>query len=389
MALGVPATTNAMRLRPPSTIQETESELDWYWGRLDLVTCARERLWDLLMESRDVFIKVVRRAPRDCPSGKVRWAIEVEEPESSGSILNRHPSVMLVYGRSLEALYRVCLEQAGCRVESAPDANLAMRLYQEHGPYDIVLTDLIHFREIFNYIRSENAEQAFAIVGSCGATGIRFDHKIPVLRQGNQGMKEGIRQTQLLRLVESAIKPKVRVLLVAGYSADERRARALGQPPLSLLGPKSVSPYGLWHLGTSHPESFEVELESNGKNALKRYRERGPYDMVLIDFRLPELAGDDLAMAIREENPAQQITMIMDSGSLGSSDRRRLGDIPVLNLKDLAKARKKEKLRRPSPFHDPGDGQALLDWVKNGLRVTSNRTKRSRTGPGAGICRAV
>src|SRR5205085_7637751 len=134
----------------------------------------------------------------------------------------------------------------------------------------------------------------------------------------------------------SAIKPKVRVLLVAGYSADERRARALGQPPLSLLGPKSVSPYGLWHLGTSHPESFEVELESNGKNALKRYRERGPYDMVLIDFRLPELAGDDLAMAIREENPAQQITMIMDSGSLGSSDRRRLGDIPVLNLKDLA-----------------------------------------------------
>src|SRR5438045_998549 len=134
MALGFPATTNAMRLRPPSTIQETESELDWHWGRLDLVTCARERLWDLLMESRDVSIKVVRRAPRDCPSGKVRWAIEVEEPDkSSGSILNGHPRVMLVYGRSLEALYRVCLEQAGCSVESAPDANSAMRPYQEHG----------------------------------------------------------------------------------------------------------------------------------------------------------------------------------------------------------------------------------------------------------------
>lgn len=55
-----------------------------------------------------------------------------------------------------------------------------------------------------------------------------------------------------------------------------------------------------------------------------------------------------------------------DYGLLFLKDRQIDGrwEIPVLNLKDLAKATKKEKLGRPSPFHDPGDGQALLDWVK-------------------------
>ena len=378
LALGVPVATGAMSLCASSTTEESDTEPDWHWGQLDLVTCARERLWDLLMESRDVSVKVIRRAPRDCPRGKIRWAIEVQEPDkSSQTILNRHPSVLLVYGKSLEALYRVCLEQAGCRVESAPDTNAAIRLYQEKGPYDVVLTD-IRFRELLKHIREETPEQAFAIVGSCGATGIRFDHKIPVLRQGNQGMQQGILQAQLVRLVESAIKPRVRVLLVVGYSADELRAVARGKKPDPLLGPKSVRPYQLWHLGTSHPESFEIELESNGRDAFKRYCEHGPYDMALIDFRLPGLAGDDLALAIRKKNPAQRITMIMDGGSLRSSARRKLEDIPILNLQNVYKARKKEQRRYPPAFLDRGDGEHLLRWVEDGLKLTQKRITKKQ-----------
>jgi len=266
-------------------------------------------------------------------------------------------------------MYRICLEQAGCIVESASDTNAALQLFQENGRYDIVLTDPIHFRELLKRIRTKNPAQAFAIVGSCGATGIRFDHKIPVLRQGNQGMQQGIRQKQLVRLVESAIKPKVKILLVVGYSADEHSALAFGKTPDPVLGPKSVRPYQLWHLGTSHPESFEIDLESKGKYALKRYCECGPYDMVLIDFRLPGLAGVDLALAIHKENPEQRITMLMGSGFVGSSIRRKLGDIPILNLQSVYKARKKEQRRSPSPFFDRGDGEHLLDWVEAGARA--------------------
>jgi hypothetical protein len=57
-----------------------------------------------------------------------------------------------------------------------------------------------------------------------------------------------------------------------------------------------------------------------------------------------ELAGISKESSVmRADHPEEaRLTMLMGSGFLGSSIRRRLGDIPVLNLKDLSKARKKE-----------------------------------------------
>src|SRR5262245_21236629 len=63
----------------------------------------------------------------------------------------------------------------------------------------------------------------------------------------------------------------------------------------------------MWSMIVGVPESFELELETDGNEALKRYRERGPYDLVLSDLRLPGLSGPDLARAIRSKNPAQRI----------------------------------------------------------------------------------
>jgi hypothetical protein len=69
-----------------------------------------------------------------------------------------------------------------------------MELYCEDGPYDIVLTDLFHSIGLLNRNRERNPEQAYAMVGSCGATYIRFHDKIPVLRNG-------VRQRRLVGLV--------------------------------------------------------------------------------------------------------------------------------------------------------------------------------------------
>jgi hypothetical protein len=41
------------------------------------------------------------------------------------------------------------------------------------------------------------------------------------------------------------------------------------------------------------------------------------------------------------------------------------------------KARKKEQRRSPSPFFDRGDGEHLLGWVEDGLKVTK-KTAKSR-----------
>jgi CheY-like chemotaxis protein len=361
MALGVPATTSAMRQGSPSTILDNKSDREEPVMPLDLVSGVRERLWDVFCKD-DVYMRVIRHAPSDCPPGKIRWAIEVEEPDgSSKSILDRHPRVLLVYGKSLRVLYGICLEQAGCRVESAPDNDAAMRLYREHGPYDIVLTDVPHFRDLLSRIRERNPEQAFAIVGACGATGIRFRHKIPILR-------EGFRQEQLVRLVESAIKPRVRVLFVVGDPDDDRLS--------NLPWPKRRDYSRLWHFVTSHPESFEIELESDGDEALKRYRERGPYDMVLIEFRLPGLDGSDLALAIRRENPAQPITIIADLASIGPSIRQKLGDIPILKLKNLHKINARDLPK--SGNSDYGAAQRFLARIEAAMALENRRRKASR-----------
>jgi len=272
LALGVPATTTAMQ-GLSSTIQGSTSESqECPVIPLDLISGVRERLfWDISTQ-RDT-IRIVRRGPSGCPPGKIRWAIEIEEPDrSSNTILGGHPRVLIVYGKSLQVLYGTCLEQAGCRVESVPDNNEAMRLYRKHGPYDIVLTDLPHFRELSKRIREDNPGQALAIVGSCSGTCCRFHFKVPIVR-------EGPRQDQLVRLVESAIKPRVRVLLVIAKPDGDRYWNGVRFVESGLKGPEIERYQQVWHLVTSLPETFEVELESDGNEALKRYRERGPYNI--------------------------------------------------------------------------------------------------------------
>lgn len=333
---------------------------------LDLFSGLKERLWGLSMEDR-VPIQVMRRAPGDCRPGKVRWAIEIAELDtSSNTILDRHPCVLLVIGRSLQTLYGISLEQAGCKVDSALDNDEAMLRYQAHGPYDIVLTDLIHLRDLFSRIRKANPEQALAVVGACSATTVRFHDKVPVLR-------EGPRQRQLVRLVESAIKPRVRILaVIAEPNSDGPYFRGP-----RLKGPK-IEGYGqVWGLITSLPETFELELETDGNEALKRYHQRGPYDMVLSELRLPGLSGPELAAAIRSENPAQRIVMITDSVSVGHHVRRKLGDIPVLNLRRPRTAAAVKQARTMRRYTD-GEGQALLDWVEAGIALPNKRKKASR-----------
>ena len=360
MALGVPGTATVIR-QGPSTIPGRvlnleESENERGPTRLDLVSGLKERLGDISFED-DVSIRVIRRAPSDCPPGRIRWAIAVEEADgSSRCIMDRHPRVLLVYGKSLRALYSLCLEQAGCRVESAPDNNSAVRLYREHGPYDLVVTHLFDFRELSKRIRERNPEQAIAIVGACCAMSVRMHHKIPVLR-------EGFRQQQLVSLVESAIKPRARILVVAGDDWS-----------------------GFWDFVVNYVSTFELEVESNGEDGLRRYRERGPYDIVLTGFRefVPTylsrtkqtvgMVGSDLALSIHRENPQQRIAIITEerSPTVRRFIQRKLGDIPVLREEELFEAVQELRLAGQA-----SEGEILLASVDRSIAKKQKRIRKT------------
>ena len=141
------------------------------------------------------------------------------------------------------------------------------------------------------------------------------------------------------------------------------------------------------------PESFELELETDGNEALKRYRERGPYDLVLSDLRLPGLSGPDLARAIRSKNPAQRIVMITESLVPGvqlelGDIQLELGDIPVINRHDPRTAAAMKRARLMSRYEDT-EGKALLDRVEAAVEATYKKVPRKRASRGNGKSHSV
>ncbi len=56
-------------------------------------------------------------------------------------------------------------------------------------------------------------------------------------------------------------------------------------------------------------DGHEVETASNGKEALSMF-ENGKYDLVITDFAMPNMKGDELAAAIKAKAPTQPVVMI-------------------------------------------------------------------------------
>lgn len=54
---------------------------------------------------------------------------------------------------------------------------------------------------------------------------------------------------------------------------------------------------------------FELEFAMDGDQALRCFRQGGPYGLVVTDLYHPGLDGIDLARAIRRDNPAQAIAV--------------------------------------------------------------------------------
>ena len=56
-------------------------------------------------------------------------------------------------------------------------------------------------------------------------------------------------------------------------------------------------------------DGHTVETASNGKDALKLF-DLGKFDLVITDFAMPSMKGDELAAAIKARAPDQPVVMI-------------------------------------------------------------------------------
>jgi CheY-like chemotaxis protein len=56
-------------------------------------------------------------------------------------------------------------------------------------------------------------------------------------------------------------------------------------------------------------DGHEVDTASSGKEALALY-DKGKYDLVITDYAMPSMKGDELAVSIKKRVPEQAVVMI-------------------------------------------------------------------------------
>ncbi|MDH4136962.1 MAG: response regulator [Anaerolineae bacterium] len=98
-------------------------------------------------------------------------------------------------------------------------------------------------------------------------------------------------------------------------------------------------------------EGFEVDVAYRGRQALSMLKEKGDYDVLIVDFALPDISGLDLLHSLEKDIPA-----ILISGYLSKSEMNTIS-----RLEDLA------VLRKPFPI------TALVSAVKRVLREQKPR----------------
>jgi len=89
-------------------------------------------------------------------------------------------------------------------------------------------------------------------------------------------------------------------------------------------------------------DGHKVHTAANGVDALAVY-DQHPFDLVITDFEMPVMKGDQLAVAIKERNPEQRVVMITAHAEMLQASGNALKGVDFIigkpfYLEDLRKA---------------------------------------------------
>jgi CheY-like chemotaxis protein len=109
-------------------------------------------------------------------------------------------------------------------------------------------------------------------------------------------------------------------------------------------------------------DGHTVETANTGHEALGKFQ-KGKFDVVLTDFSMPEMKGDELAAALKAQDPTQPVVMITAYAEMLQSSGNPLTGVdfvlgkPFL-LENLREAiTKATAARGRKPGAQPGSGQ--------------------------------
>jgi DNA-binding NtrC family response regulator len=98
-------------------------------------------------------------------------------------------------------------------------------------------------------------------------------------------------------------------------------------------------------------DGHEVETAGDARTALGLYK-KGKFDIVITDWKMREMNGDELANAIKQIDPAQPVVMITAHAEILQGSKTTLKSVDALV---------------PKPF--------LLEDLRNAIAKVTNRSK--------------
>jgi hypothetical protein len=95
-------------------------------------------------------------------------------------------------------------------------------------------------------------------------------------------------------------------------------------------------------------DGHSVETASSGKDALAMF-DKSKFDLVITDFAMPLMKGDELAMEIKARNPGQPIVMITAYAEMLLASGTPIPGVDLIISKHFLLENLREAISRVSP----------------------------------------
>ena len=92
-------------------------------------------------------------------------------------------------------------------------------------------------------------------------------------------------------------------------------------------------------------DGHEVATANNGREALELFNGRA-FDVVITDYTMPEMNGDELVTAIKAKKPAQPIVMITAYVEALTGGKKSLNGVDVLVSKPFRQEQIREAIAK-------------------------------------------
>jgi len=105
-------------------------------------------------------------------------------------------------------------------------------------------------------------------------------------------------------------------------------------------------------------DGHRVETASGGKEALALI-EQGQFDLVITDFEMPVMKGDELAAAIKARSPNQPVVMITAYAEMLQASGNRLTGVDLVIGKPFLMENLREAIAKVTPPATEGGASAV------------------------------